>query len=198
MAQSTASQSPVESARHASTWSIVWGVLLIVAGMLAIGSPFLAAVAVTGLIGWLIVFTGAIHIVMAFHSHGAGSIIWKLLVGLAYLGFGTYVILHPVIGVASLTLLLASLFLIEGILNIILFFKLRALRGSSWMLIDGIITLLLGLMIYLQWPSSSAWAIGIFVGVSMILSGVSRVMLSLAARKVAGSGTGTGTIAAAA
>jgi uncharacterized membrane protein HdeD (DUF308 family) len=155
-------------------------------------------VAVTGLIGWLIVFTGAIHIVTAFHSHGAGSIIWKLLVGLAYLGFGTYVILHPVIGVASLTLLLASLFLIEGILNIILFFKLRALRGSSWMLIDGIITLLLGLMIYLQWPSSSAWAIGIFVGVSMILSGVSRVMLSLAARKVAGSGTGTGTIAAAA
>src|SRR5580698_11293655 len=113
--------------RHGSTLSIVWGVLLIVLGFVATGAPFLAAVAVSVVIAWLIIFAGVIHIVTAFHSHGAGSIIWKLLVGLAYLGFGTYVILHPVIGVASLTLLLASLFLIEGILNIILFFKLRAL-----------------------------------------------------------------------
>lgn len=109
--------------------------------------------------------------------------IWKLLVGLAYLLFGGYLILHPVLGVASLTLVLASLFLIEGILDIILFFKMRSLGGSSWVLVDGIVTLALGLMIYLQWPSSSAWAIGILVGVSMIISGVTRVMMSLAVRK---------------
>jgi uncharacterized membrane protein HdeD (DUF308 family) len=193
-----AQQSSVEIARHASTWSIVWGVLLIIFGMLAIASPFLAAVAVNGLIAWLIVFSGIVHIVLAFHSHGAGSMIWKLLVGLAYICFGAYLILHPVIGVATLTLLLASLFLIEGILNIILFFKMRSLRGSSWMLVDGIITLLLGLMIYIQWPSSTAWAIGILVGVSMIMSGISRVMLTLAVRKGTGTLTGTGTIARAA
>jgi uncharacterized membrane protein HdeD (DUF308 family) len=87
------------------------------------------------------------------------------------------------VGVASLTLVLASLFLVEGVLNIALFFKVRAVRGSSWFLIDGIITLLLGLMIYMQWPSSSAWAIGTLVGVSMIISGVTRVMLSMAVRK---------------
>ncbi len=191
-------QSSVESARHASTWAIVWGVLLIVFGMLAVASPFLAAVAVNGLIAWLIVFSGVVHIILAFHSHGAGSMIWKLLVGLAYVCFGAYLIMHPVIGVASLTLLLASLFLIEGILNIILFFKMRSLRGSSWMLVDGIITLLLGLMIYVQWPSSTAWAIGVLVGVSLIMSGVSRVMLSLEVRKGTGAGTGTGTISAAA
>jgi uncharacterized membrane protein HdeD (DUF308 family) len=68
-------------------------------------------------------------------------------------------------------------------LNIALFFKVRSVQGSSWFLIDGIITLLLGLMIYAQWPSSSAWAIGTLVGVSMIISGVTRVMLSLAVRK---------------
>jgi uncharacterized membrane protein HdeD (DUF308 family) len=85
--------------------------------------------------------------------------------------------------------MLASLFLIEGILDFVLFFKMRPLQGSSWMLIDGVITLLLGLLIYVQWPSSSAWAIGTLVGVSMIMSGISRVMLSLAMRKVAGSGT---------
>jgi uncharacterized membrane protein HdeD (DUF308 family) len=182
-------QSSVGIARHASSWSIVWGVLLIVTGMLAICAPFLAAVAVTALIAWLIVFAGIVHLAIAFHSHGAGSVIWKLLVGLAYVAFGLYVIMHPVTGVASLTLILASLFLIEGILQLVLFFKMRSLQGSSWMLIDGVITLLLGLLIYLQWPSSSAWAIGTLVGISMIMSGVSRVMLSLAVRKVAGTGT---------
>jgi len=85
--------------------------------------------------------------------------------------------------VVSLTLVLASLFLIEGILDIVLFFRMRPLGGSSWVLIDGIITLLLGLMIYMRWPSSSVWAIGTLVGVSMIISGVTRVMLSLAVRK---------------
>jgi len=94
-----------------------------------------------------------------------------------------YLIAHPALGVASLTLVLASLFLVEGILNIALFLRMRSFQGSSWVLIDGIITLLLGLMIYTQWPSSSAWAIGTLVGVSMIVSGVTRVMLSLAVRK---------------
>ncbi|MGA8539763.1 MAG: DUF308 domain-containing protein [Terriglobales bacterium] len=179
MAQNTA----VGIVRQASSWSIVWGIALIVVGMLAIGSPLLAAVAVNVAIAWLIVLAGVVHIVLAFHAHGAGSVIWKLLVGIAYIIFGAYLIMHPLLGVASLTLILASLFLIEGILDIVLFFKMRSLGGSSWILVDGIITLLLGLMIYLQWPSSSAWAIGILVGVSMIISGVTRVMMSLALRK---------------
>lgn len=111
--------------------------------------------------------------------------IWKLLVGVAYVCFGVYLILHPVLAVASLTLVLASLFLIEGVLDIVLFVKMRSVGGSTWVLLDGIITLLLGLMIYMQWPSSSAWAIGTLVGVSMIISGVTRVMMSLAVRKAA-------------
>ncbi len=180
MAQNTS----VDIVRQASTLSIVWGVLLIVFGMVAIGSPLLAAVAVNVAIAWVIVLAGVVHLMLALRAHGAGSMIWKLLVGIAYLFFGAYLIMHPVLGVASLTLVLASLFLIEGILDIILFFKMRAVGGSSWVLVDGIITLLLGLMIYMQWPSSSAWAIGILVGVSMIISGVTRVMLSLAVRKV--------------
>ncbi len=169
--------------RQTSTWSILWGVLLIILGMLAIGSPYIAAVAVTAVIAWLIVSAGVIHVVVAFHAHAAGSLIWKLLVGLAYVAFGIYLILHPALGVVSLTLVLASLFLIEGVLDIVLFFQMRSVGGSSWVLVDGIITLVLGLMIYMQWPASSVWAIGTLVGVSMIISGVSRVMLSLAVRK---------------
>jgi uncharacterized membrane protein HdeD (DUF308 family) len=177
-------QTPAEFVRHASTWSILWGISLIVLGMVAVASPFVAAVAVSVLIAWLIVLAGVIHVVLAFQAHRAGSVIWKLLVGLAYLFIGGYLIARPVLGVASLTLVLASLFLIEGILNIVLFFQMRSLRGSSWVLIDGVITLLLGLMIYMRWPSSSAWAIGTLVGVSMILSGIARVSLSLAVRRV--------------
>lgn len=178
-------QSSIDIVRHASTWSIVWGVLLIIAGMLAISAPMIAAIAVSILLAWLIVFAGIVHLVVAFHGHRAGSIIWKLLVGIAYLCIGTYLLWHPVLGVASLTLVLACLFLIEGVLNIVLFSRMRSVRGSSWVLIDGIVTLFLGLMIYLQWPSSSAWVIGTLVGISLILSGVTRVMLSLAVRRAA-------------
>jgi uncharacterized membrane protein HdeD (DUF308 family) len=181
-------QSPAgaDVVRQASTWSIIWGVSLIILGMVAIASPFLAAVAVNAFIAWLIVLAGGVHLFLAFHAHGAGSLIWKLLVGIAYVCLGIYLIAHPVLGVASLTLLLASLFLVEGILDLVLFFRMRSLHGSSWVLIDGIITLLLGVMIYRQWPSSSAWALGTLVGVSMIISGVTRVMLSLAVRRATG------------
>lgn len=177
-----AQNAPVEMVKKASTVSILWGVLLIVFGMLAVGSPYLAAVAVNVVVAWLIVLAGAVHVMLAFRAHGAGSVIWKLLVGIAYLCFGGYLIVHPVLGVTSLTLALALLFLIEGILNVVLYVKMRPIQGSIWVLIDGIVTLLLGMMIYMQWPSSSAWAIGTLVGISMIISGVARVMMSLAVR----------------
>jgi uncharacterized membrane protein HdeD (DUF308 family) len=178
-----AQQSLPDFVRHASTWSIVCGVLLIILGMLAVGSPALAAVAVNAVIAWLIVLAGVVHLVLAFYAHRAGSLLWKLVVGIAYVFFGVYLIAHPALGVASLTLVLGSLFLVEGIFDIALFFQMRAVGGSSWILVDGIITLLLGLMIYLQWPSSSNWAIGTLVGVSLIISGVTRLMLSLTVRK---------------
>ena len=174
-----------EIIRHASTWSIVWGLLLIVLGMFAIALPTATAVAVTIVIAWLVIFAGAIHLAVAFHSHRDASLIWKLLVGLAYLAVGIFLISRPLVGVDSLTLVIACLFLLEGILNINLFFSMRSLAGSGWILVDGIVTLILGLMIYLQWPSSSAWAIGTLVGASMIVSGLTRVMLSMALRKVA-------------
>ncbi|HVI08116.1 MAG TPA: DUF308 domain-containing protein [Candidatus Binatia bacterium] len=180
-----AEQSPSVVVRQASAWSILWGVSLIILGFLAIGAPFLAAIAVNALIAWLIVLAGVVHLIAAFHGRTAGSVAWRMLVGIAYLVFGAYLIARPGAGVASLTLVLASLFLVEGILNIVLFFKIRSARGSSWFLFDGIVTLLLGLMIYMQWPSSSVWAIGTLVGISLVFSGVRVVMVSLAVRGVA-------------
>jgi uncharacterized membrane protein HdeD (DUF308 family) len=180
-------QNSSDLVRSASTWSILWGVSLICLGMLAVAAPMIAAVAVNALIAWLIVLAGVVHLVVAFHSREAGSVVWRLLVGLAYVCFGGYLIARPALGVVTLTLLLASLFLVEGIFNIILFFRTPSTLRSSWFLLDGIVTLLLGLMIYMQWPSSSAWAIGTLVGVSLIFSGVTRVMVSLAVRKASAS-----------
>jgi uncharacterized membrane protein HdeD (DUF308 family) len=183
---SMAQNTPLEVVRHASTASIALGVLLIVLGVLAVASPFLAAVAVNAIIAWLIVFAGVVHLALAFRVHSAGSVIWKLLVGVAYVCFGIYLILHPTIAVAALTIVLASLFLVEGILELVLYANMRHMHGSSWFLFDGIVSLLLGLLIYMQWPSSAAWAIGTLVGISLIFSGVSRVMVSVAVRRASG------------
>ena len=180
-------QNSSDLVRRASTWSILWGASLICLGMLSLAMPLVAAVAINVLIGWLIVLAGVVHLVVAFHSREAGSVIWRLLVGLAYICFGGYVIARPDLGVVTLTLLLGSLFLVEGIFNIILYFRAPSIMRSSWFLLDGIVTLLLGAMIYMQWPSSAAWAIGTLVGVSLIFSGVTRVMVSLTVRKVAAS-----------
>ncbi|HZW96496.1 MAG TPA: DUF308 domain-containing protein [Candidatus Eremiobacteraceae bacterium] len=182
---------PIAVGRSASTVSILWGVLLVILGIMAIGAPFLAAVAVNAVIAWLIIVAGIVHLVLAFHAHGAGSAIWRVLVGLAYLAFGGYMIVHPVLGVASLTLVLAALFVIEGVLNLMLYAKMRRLHGSSWALIDGIITLLVGVMIYMQWPSSSVWAIGILVGVSLMISGATRIGMTLALRRAMTAPEGT-------
>ena len=183
--------------RQASTLSLLWGVLLICLGVLAVGSPMIAAIAVNVFVAWLIVMAGVVHLIVAFHTREAGSVIWRLLVGLAYICFGGYLIARPAIGVASLTLVLASLFLVEGIFDIVLYFKVRSTMRATWILLDGIVTLLLGLLIYVHWPSSSAWAIGTLVGVSLIFSGVTRVMVSLAVRNATGKSAGRPTSLAA-
>ncbi len=182
---------PIAAGRSASTVSILWGVFLVILGIMAIGAPFLAAVAVNAVIAWLIIVAGIVHLVLAFHAHGAGSAIWRVLVGVAYLVFGGYMIVHPVLGVVSLTLVLAALFVIEGVLNLMLYARMRRLHGSSWVLIDGIITLVVGVMIYMQWPSSSVWAIGILVGVSLMISGATRIGMTFAVRRAMTAPEGT-------
>jgi uncharacterized membrane protein HdeD (DUF308 family) len=90
-----------------------------------------------------------------------------------------------VAGLASLTLALAIYLFAEGVLELVLSFRLRPMPGSSWLLFDAIITLILAIMIWRTWPSSTEWVVGTLVGISMLFSGISRLMLSLAARRVA-------------
>jgi uncharacterized membrane protein HdeD (DUF308 family) len=180
------STSPVGLLKRASGWAIAVSIILIVLGILAITLPLVAAVAVTAIVGWLLMFGGITHIAAAFHARRAGSVVWEILIGLIYVVGGGYMIYHPLLGVATLTLFLASLFLAEGVFEIVAFFGIRGQSGAGWMLLDGLVTILLAGLIWVHWPSSSAWAIGTIVGVSLLFSGVKWLMISLASRKVLG------------
>ena len=104
--------------------------------------------------------------------------------GILYTFVGVYASLHPLAGLASLTFVLAIYLLAEGVLELVLSFRLRPLPGSNWLLFDGIITLILAILIWKNWPSSSEWVIGTLVGFSMLFSGAARLSLSLATRRV--------------
>src|SRR5262249_33350388 len=174
----------VTIAKQSVGWSIVLSILMILAGVLAIVIPPAAGIAVTILVGWLLIFSGAAHLVFGWHTRSAGAFIWELLLAVIYILVGVYLLLHPVAGLASLTLGLAIYLFAEGILELILSFRLRPMPGSRWLLFDGIITLILAILIWRTWPSSTAWVIGTLVGISMLFSGVSRLVLSLAARSM--------------
>jgi uncharacterized membrane protein HdeD (DUF308 family) len=176
--------SPAALVKKSVGWSIGLSVLMIVAGILAIVSPLAASIAVDVLVAWLLVFSGCVHLVFAWYTRTTGGFLWELLLGILYIFIGAYVLAHPVLGLVSLTLALAIYLLLEAILEFVLGFKLRPLPGSGWLLFDGIITLILAVMIWRTWPSSSAWIIGLLVGISMLFSGTSRLMISLAARSV--------------
>jgi uncharacterized membrane protein HdeD (DUF308 family) len=164
---------------QASTRAIFRGVALIVLGMLG-GSLLLGAVSVNLVVAWLIVLAGLVQLITEYRVHRTGSLVWRLMIGFASVLLGVYLIAFPVVAVASLALIVASLFLFESISDITMFLRLRIIKGSGWVLLDGIVTLILGLMSYMRWPSTAAWAIGVLVSTSLVTRGLTRVMFSLA------------------
>ena len=124
--------------------SMVLSFLLIIFGLLALALPMVTSVGVVLLLAWLIVFDGLTQLVHAFQSKGIGHIAWKLLVAVLYLFAAAYLIGHPALGVAGLTLALGAFFLAEGVVDVVSYFSTRKQGGSVWMLLDGVITLVLG------------------------------------------------------
>jgi uncharacterized membrane protein HdeD (DUF308 family) len=172
--------------KSAVRWATVFGVLIAVAGVLAIAVPLAAGMAVNVLVAWLLVFSGVAHLVYGFQSRGAGTILGQVLLGLLYAGIGVYLLLNPLVGLAALTLWLAGFLLLEAGVEIALFFHLRKIGGVGWLLLDGIATLALAIMVGASWPSSSEWAIGTLVGISMVFSGLARATLAQALKSAAG------------
>jgi uncharacterized membrane protein HdeD (DUF308 family) len=160
---------------HSRGWSIFLGIVLIIAGLLSIAVPFVAGIAASVFFGWLVLFGAIAHFVYAWSERGAGAIIWQILIGLAYFVAGLYMIFMPVRATFTLTLVLACYILFEGVLEIAIYAHHRRMGRSGWFLFDGIISLLLGALIFFHWPSSSFWALGTLVGISMLFSGIARL-----------------------
>ena len=176
--------SVVGIARHSLNWSIAFSILMILAGIAAIAMPPAAGLAVNIVVAWLLLFSGAIHMVFAWYTRTIGGAVWEVLLGLVYGAIGTYLLAKPVAGLVALTLALAIYLFLEAVLEFTLWSFVRRLPGAGWLLFDGVVTLILAVMIWRTWPSSTEWVIGTLVGVSMLFSGVSRLMLSLAARQL--------------
>ncbi len=170
--------------KKASGWFIGMAVVFILLGILAIVEPGVAGLAITMLVGWLLIFGGGAHLVAAFSGGGAGRVIWQVLTGIVYIVGGIYFLTHPLLGLGSLTLLLAVIILMTAVFELIAYFRSRSEDGSGWLLVNALITLLLGGLIWFHWPSSSVWAIGTLVGVNLLMTGISRLMLGLVARKL--------------
>jgi uncharacterized membrane protein HdeD (DUF308 family) len=171
---------------RSATWSIVVGVLLLLAGLLAIALPFFAGIAASVFFGWLLLIAGILHLVYAWSERGAGAVLWQILVGIAYLIASLYMLVLPVAGVITLTLVLAFYIVVAGIFELAVFFRLRGLRGAIWFLVDGLASFLLASLIFFHWPSGSLWAVGTLVGISLLLSGFARVTLPLSLREIRG------------
>jgi len=177
-------QSVTGAFKQAAGLSIGFSVLMILLGAFAVALPLATGIGVAMLVAWIIIFGGFAHLAYAFAAESAGTFLWRLLIGIAYVVGGFYLAFNPTLSLVSLTLVLAGIFFAEGVLRIIFFFQTRPLPGAGWILFDGIMTLVLGFLVIRNWPDSSQWAIGTIVGVNLIVSGFTRLMFSVAARKV--------------
>ena len=178
-------QTPEKLVKKASGWFILIAVLFILLGIFAIAEPFAATLGVTLLVGWLLVIGAVAHFIAAFKGGGAKHVILQVLVGIVYLIGGGYFLTHTIMGASTLTLLLTTVILIEGIFELVSYFRLKSKGGSGWLLVNALVTLLLGGLIWFHWPSSSVWAIGTLVGVNLLMTGISRLMIGLGARQLA-------------
>jgi uncharacterized membrane protein HdeD (DUF308 family) len=178
-------RSPLGVAKKITGWYLLAAVLFILLGIFAIVEPGVAAIGVTLLVGWMLVIGAVFHFIAAFKGGGAKQVIFQVLIGILYAIGGFYFLTHPIMATGTLTLLLAGIFLAEGVMEIISYFRLRKEGASGWLILNGIITLALGALIWFHWPSSTVWAIGTLVGVNLLMTGVSRLMFGLAIRKMA-------------
>lgn len=161
-----------------STWGIVMGVLTAILGVFLIAYPLATAAITTIVIGTILIIAAVAHIVFALHSHSAGRFFLKLLLAVLYGIVGLSLVFNPLIGVATLTVFLGSLLMVYGIVAAVTAFQMRPVDGWGWFLVDAIVTVLIGVLILSRWPTSSLWAIGTLVGVSVLMSGISRIMIA--------------------
>lgn len=153
-------------------------VLMIVLGAIAFFLPTAAGIGVAVLFGIIVLIAGGSYGGSAFAARGTTAFVWRALVSVAFVLTGLSLIVQPGMGLVTLTLLLALAFLIEGLAEVGAFFATRSYPGSGFLLINAVFSLVLAFLIWRNWPSSSAWAIGTIVGINLISTGITRLFVA--------------------
>ena len=166
---------------------LVEGIILVILGVGAILLPPLATLAVEIIIGWVFLISGIVGLVTTFWMRHAPGFWWSLISGLVGIAAGIVLLLWPLSGALSLTLILIAFFIIEGVASIMYAIEHRSqLTGRwGWMLVSGVIDLFLAAIIFAGLPGTAAWALGLLVGINMVFGGAALIAISLAARNPA-------------
>lgn len=170
--------------RHAGVGTGV-GILLVVAGLLALLSPLAAGLSVAIVVGLLIIASGVSRLFLAFKMGSFGHGLLVLLLGVLSIVIGGYMVSRPGMALATLTIVMAVYFVVDGFFQIIWAFRLRPIKGWGWALFSGVASLALGIMIWRQFPVSGMWAVGTLAGVHMVFGGSSVASLCSSARRAA-------------
>jgi uncharacterized membrane protein HdeD (DUF308 family) len=163
---------------------LIEGIVLLILGAIAVVVPPVATVAVELFIGWLILLSGVLGLVMTFQTRGSPGFGWSLLSALLGIVVGIVLLIWPLSGVLSLTVMLTAFLTLEGVASIMYALAHRRESSSRWelMLVSGIVDLILAGLILGGLPGTAAWAIGLIVGINLLFGGVALVAMALQAR----------------
>jgi uncharacterized membrane protein HdeD (DUF308 family) len=173
-----AAVAPRDALRRARRRLTVAGALFMLAGAAAIVLPNIASVATAIFVGWVLVVASGLDVMDAFSTHDRKRTALRLLLAALTFAAGLYLLLAPLDGTFTLTVVLAMWFLAVGVARIVIGIANRGVRGAGWVMLNGVLSLALGLLIALELPSSAAWALGLIVGIDLLFSGA--LLLSLA------------------
>jgi len=165
--------------------AVIVGIIMLICGFLAIGSPLVAGMSVTVVVGVMLLVGGIAQCFLAFQAGAFGEGLLIFIMGALTAVAGIYLFNQPLAGLASITLLLAAYFVATGISELISAFQVRPAAGWGLMLLTGIVTLLLGIMIWKQFPLSGAWAVGVLFGIKLVVGGGSLIVIGRGVRGLA-------------
>src|SRR5271166_2283322 len=166
-------------------WLITGAVLSLFVGLLALSSPLFFSFLIVQLLGVFALVSGAISLLVAIFGKDVAPRGLNAIFALVRIGAGL-ALLSCASGLNLITLIFAVYLIVEGIFEIYGAFKIREHRGWVFMLLNGIVTMVIGLMVYAHWPSGSAWILGFFFGINLLFHGFSQLMLGLSASKTVG------------
>jgi uncharacterized membrane protein HdeD (DUF308 family) len=174
--------------RRSRGWSLAFGLVLIVIGILALLMPAIAALATALTLGWLLVIAGIVEIVHAFQTRRRKGYGWQLAAGIVTLILGLCILFFPIAGIATLTLWIGAILFAGGIVRLVLAFRLKPAKGWEWVLLDAVVSIVIGILIAWGWPASSIPFIGLLTGFWLLFSGIWRITLDGRAPRDGGDG----------